>query len=153
MTNLDQDQVLFIPLCSRCSGAIESLGRPIEAANAGCGDCEVTERCNHGLLKYQTLLTPTPFPPFPPCEGGARGGGPVAPASRGCPGRAVASFPDRAVVRCPDRAVVRCPGRAIGQLPRPSGCRLPRPAERLSVAPAETGYRFASAHSAVNLKS
>jgi CRISPR-associated protein Cas2 len=32
--NLDQDQVLFIPLCGRCSGAIESLGRPIEAANA-----------------------------------------------------------------------------------------------------------------------
>ena len=32
--NLDQDQVLFIPLCGKCGNAIESLGRPTEAHNA-----------------------------------------------------------------------------------------------------------------------
>ena len=32
--NLDQDQVLFIPLCARCMKEIESLGRPTEAAEA-----------------------------------------------------------------------------------------------------------------------
>ncbi len=30
--SLDQDQVLFVPLCARCASAIEALGRPIEAA-------------------------------------------------------------------------------------------------------------------------
>ena len=30
----DEDQVLFIPLCARCVGAIESLGRPTEPADA-----------------------------------------------------------------------------------------------------------------------
>jgi CRISPR-associated protein Cas2 len=32
--NLDQDQVLFVPLCGRCASAIEALGRPIEAHDA-----------------------------------------------------------------------------------------------------------------------
>jgi CRISPR-associated protein Cas2 len=29
--SLDQDQVLFVPLCARCASAIEALGRPVEA--------------------------------------------------------------------------------------------------------------------------
>lgn len=32
--NLDEDQVLFIPLCARCAGAIEALGRPIAPHDA-----------------------------------------------------------------------------------------------------------------------
>ncbi len=32
--SLDQDQVLFVPLCARCASAIEALGRPIEAHDA-----------------------------------------------------------------------------------------------------------------------
>ena len=28
--DLDRDQVLFIPLCARCAGQIEAMGRPIE---------------------------------------------------------------------------------------------------------------------------
>jgi CRISPR-associated protein Cas2 len=32
--NLDQDQVLFIPICGRCAEAIEALGRPIEPHDA-----------------------------------------------------------------------------------------------------------------------
>jgi len=32
--NLDQDQVLFIPLCARCAREIEALGRPIEPPDA-----------------------------------------------------------------------------------------------------------------------
>jgi hypothetical protein len=32
--DLDQDQVLFVPLCGRCASAIEALGRPIEAHDA-----------------------------------------------------------------------------------------------------------------------
>jgi CRISPR-associated protein Cas2 len=28
--NLQEDQVLFIPLCIRCADGIESLGRPVE---------------------------------------------------------------------------------------------------------------------------
>lgn len=32
--DLDMDQVLFIPLCERCAGAIETLGRPIEPHDA-----------------------------------------------------------------------------------------------------------------------
>jgi CRISPR-associated protein Cas2 len=32
--DLDRDQVLFVPLCARCAGAIEALGRPIEAHDA-----------------------------------------------------------------------------------------------------------------------
>ena len=28
--NLQEDQVLFIPLCNRCADQIESLGRPVE---------------------------------------------------------------------------------------------------------------------------
>ena len=32
--DLDQDQVLFIPLCGRCASAIEALGRPIEPHDA-----------------------------------------------------------------------------------------------------------------------
>ncbi len=32
--NLDQDQVLFIPLCARCVVQIEALGRPIEPHDA-----------------------------------------------------------------------------------------------------------------------
>jgi CRISPR-associated protein Cas2 len=34
LVNLEQDQVLFIPLCAKCVGAIEALGRPTEAADA-----------------------------------------------------------------------------------------------------------------------
>lgn len=32
--NLQEDQVLFIPLCNRCAEAIESLGRPVEPHDA-----------------------------------------------------------------------------------------------------------------------
>ena len=32
--NLDQDQVLFIPMCNRCADGIEALGRPIERYDA-----------------------------------------------------------------------------------------------------------------------
>ena len=32
--HLEQDQVLFIPLCTKCVNGIESLGRPTEAADA-----------------------------------------------------------------------------------------------------------------------
>lgn len=32
--DLDRDQVLFIPLCARCAGLIESLGRPVEPHDA-----------------------------------------------------------------------------------------------------------------------
>jgi CRISPR-associated protein Cas2 len=32
--DLDQDQVLFIPLCGRCAPNIEALGRPIEPHDA-----------------------------------------------------------------------------------------------------------------------
>ena len=32
--DLDQDQVLFIPLCTRCAAAIEALGRPTEPHDA-----------------------------------------------------------------------------------------------------------------------
>jgi hypothetical protein len=31
---LEEDQVLFIPLCAKYVNAIESLGRPTEAADA-----------------------------------------------------------------------------------------------------------------------
>lgn len=34
LIHLEQDQVLFIPLCGKCVNAIESLGRPTEAADA-----------------------------------------------------------------------------------------------------------------------
>ena len=32
--NLDEDQVLFIPLCNRCAEGTESLGLPVEAHDA-----------------------------------------------------------------------------------------------------------------------
>ena len=32
--DLDKDQVLFVPLCKRCAGLIETLGRPIEPHDA-----------------------------------------------------------------------------------------------------------------------
>ena len=32
--NLEEDQVLFIPLCARCADQIEALGRPIEPHDA-----------------------------------------------------------------------------------------------------------------------
>jgi len=32
--HLEEDQVLFIPLCAKCANQIESLGRPTEAADA-----------------------------------------------------------------------------------------------------------------------
>ena len=32
--NLQEDQVLFIPLCRRCAAAIESLGKPVERYDA-----------------------------------------------------------------------------------------------------------------------
>ena len=31
---LEEDQVLFIPLCQRCAEGIESLGRPVEKHDA-----------------------------------------------------------------------------------------------------------------------
>jgi CRISPR-associated protein Cas2 len=34
LVNLEEDQVLFIPLCSKCVNAIEALGRPTEAVDA-----------------------------------------------------------------------------------------------------------------------
>jgi CRISPR-associated protein Cas2 len=34
LLKLDEDQVLFIPLCAKCVNAIEALGRPTEAHNA-----------------------------------------------------------------------------------------------------------------------
>jgi CRISPR-associated protein Cas2 len=34
LIHLEEDQVLFIPLCARCVTAIEALGRPTEAADA-----------------------------------------------------------------------------------------------------------------------
>jgi len=30
----DEDQVIFIPMCERCVGALESMGRPTEAVDA-----------------------------------------------------------------------------------------------------------------------
>lgn len=32
--NADEDQVLFLPLCGKCCGGIESLGRPTDAAES-----------------------------------------------------------------------------------------------------------------------
>lgn len=32
--DLKTDQVLFVPICSRCANAIESLGRPVERHDA-----------------------------------------------------------------------------------------------------------------------
>jgi CRISPR-associated protein Cas2 len=32
--NLQEDQVLFVPLCNRCADAIEALGRPVEKHDA-----------------------------------------------------------------------------------------------------------------------
>ncbi len=32
--DLREDQVLFVPLCHRCAGLVESLGRPVEAHDA-----------------------------------------------------------------------------------------------------------------------
>jgi CRISPR-associated protein Cas2 len=32
--DLDEDQVLFIPLCRRCAEGIEALGRPVERYDA-----------------------------------------------------------------------------------------------------------------------
>jgi len=34
IVDLDKDQVLFIPLCNRCSEGIEALGRPVEKHHA-----------------------------------------------------------------------------------------------------------------------
>ncbi len=34
LINLEEDQVLFIPLCARCVQQIEALGRPTEAVDA-----------------------------------------------------------------------------------------------------------------------
>jgi CRISPR-associated protein Cas2 len=34
LLKMDEDQVLFIPLCGKCVNAMESLGRPTEAADA-----------------------------------------------------------------------------------------------------------------------
>jgi CRISPR-associated protein Cas2 len=34
LINLDEDQVLFIPLCGKCAQQIEAIGRPTEAADA-----------------------------------------------------------------------------------------------------------------------
>jgi CRISPR-associated protein Cas2 len=34
LINLEQDQVLFIPLCGKCVAHIESLGRPTDAHDA-----------------------------------------------------------------------------------------------------------------------
>jgi CRISPR-associated protein Cas2 len=32
--NLEQDQVLFVPMCAKCVNQIEALGRPTEAVDA-----------------------------------------------------------------------------------------------------------------------
>jgi CRISPR-associated protein Cas2 len=32
--NLQEDQVLFIPLCGRCAEGMETLGRPVEKHDA-----------------------------------------------------------------------------------------------------------------------
>jgi CRISPR-associated protein Cas2 len=32
--NLDQDQALFVPLCTRCASSVEASGRPIEPHDA-----------------------------------------------------------------------------------------------------------------------
>ena len=32
--DLDKDQILFVPLCKRCAGLVETLGRPIEPHDA-----------------------------------------------------------------------------------------------------------------------
>jgi CRISPR-associated protein Cas2 len=32
--NIQEDQVLFIPLCAKCADGVESLGRPTEAVGA-----------------------------------------------------------------------------------------------------------------------
>jgi CRISPR-associated protein Cas2 len=34
LLKLEEDQVLFIPLCTKCVNAIEALGRPTEAHDA-----------------------------------------------------------------------------------------------------------------------
>lgn len=34
LINLEEDQVLFVPLCGKCAQQIEALGRPTEAADA-----------------------------------------------------------------------------------------------------------------------
>ncbi len=34
IVKLDEDQVLFIPLCAKCAAGVESLGRPTESADA-----------------------------------------------------------------------------------------------------------------------
>jgi CRISPR-associated protein Cas2 len=34
LVNLQEDQVLFIPLCAKCVNAIDAIGRPTEAAEA-----------------------------------------------------------------------------------------------------------------------
>jgi CRISPR-associated protein Cas2 len=34
LVKLEEDQVLFIPLCAKCVAQIEALGRPTEAADA-----------------------------------------------------------------------------------------------------------------------
>jgi CRISPR-associated protein Cas2 len=34
LIDLQADQVLFIPLCARCVGGIEAMGRPTEAVDA-----------------------------------------------------------------------------------------------------------------------
>jgi CRISPR-associated protein Cas2 len=34
MLKLEEDQVLFIPVCAKCVNAIEALGRPTEAHDA-----------------------------------------------------------------------------------------------------------------------
>lgn len=34
LIDLQEDQVLFIPLCGKCVNAMEALGRPTEAADA-----------------------------------------------------------------------------------------------------------------------
>ena len=34
LIHLDEDQVLFIPLCGKCVQAIAAIGRPTEAADA-----------------------------------------------------------------------------------------------------------------------
>jgi len=34
VVNLEEDQVLFIPLCAKCVSQMETIGRPTEAADA-----------------------------------------------------------------------------------------------------------------------
>jgi CRISPR-associated protein Cas2 len=45
--HLEEDQVLFIPLCNRCAAGIEWGQAGGEIRRAGCGDCDVNHEICH----------------------------------------------------------------------------------------------------------